>query len=184
MTIFPKYQNKLLSSSAIFGLIALAFFLFVFPFQKNMINNSLLKLLETKKQVQELRQEQKNVQLAKEDLAEISQRTLQPEDFFSRDTTLVREIANIEKITEDLDLDATLAVSGTAKNGLRVEESKDLLGIPYSINLSGRYQDLVKFMEYMENSANLVSMRSVSLNVASGNLVSASIAGAFYIKSN
>ncbi len=177
-----KYQNKLVGISVAFLVVAVAFFALLFPYQQQMLASRLLKLQETKKVVQELRQEQTNIQLAKQDLSEMAAKPLQPEDFFSRDTSLVAEIKNIESITSKLELDATLSVSGTSKSGLKISESKDLVGIPFALTLTGHYADLVRFMEYMENAASLTAVRSLTLGVADSQTVSASLSGSFYIK--
>lgn len=177
-----KYQSKLAVSSVVFGLVALAAFMFVFPFQQRQVDAGLSKLLETKKTVLELRQEQKNMLLAKQDIDEVKSKNLQPEDFFSRDTTLVSEIRNLESLASKLSVSISLSVSGTVNSGVKVSESKALLGIPYNLTLTGQYSDVARFLESMENSANLISVRSVSLGASGKGEVSAGLTGAFYIK--
>lgn len=177
-----KYQTKLVVSSVGFVLLIVVVFLFVFPLQKGKIDGNLTELLESKKVVLELRQEQRNTEIAAEDLREMGRNKIQPEEFFSRDTTLVREISYLEDLSSRLGLDMTLTVSGLASKGIKVQDTKNLVAIPFSLRVGGQYVDLAKFLEHLENAKYLVSVRSVSLSAGPDSSTSANLSGVFYLK--
>jgi hypothetical protein len=97
-----NYPTKIVSSVAAFLVFVAILFGYGFTWLSNKHAAVLAAILEQKKTVLELRQEQHNLELAKKDLADLARKSRLPEDFFSRDTTLVSDLSVLEAKAREL----------------------------------------------------------------------------------
>lgn len=138
----------------------------------------LLKMEEAR-----LQAEKQSYELAKNDLASITLKELQPEDFFSQDVTLVNEIRRLEKIAQDLGVEMGLSgISGTLKTAWKHTGASEIYLIPFNVSLSGSLADIVSFMEYFENLEFITSVGSANFSSAGSGKLNASFAAGFYIR--
>jgi Tfp pilus assembly protein PilO len=123
---------------------------------------------------------------AKQDLAAMQKKNLQPQDFFSQDVTLVAEIKTLEALGEKLNVTFDLSgLSGTVKTVPKANTLSAILAVPYSISLKGTFGNVVAFIETMENLDFITTLNSVSLAAGSGkdsDLVIANLTANFYLR--
>lgn len=131
-----------------------------------------------------LKSESLSFNLSKSDLEDLRSKPLQPEDFFSRDETLVNEIKFLEDLTKKLNLEYGISgISGTVKSAGKAKASTTgLITIPYSISISGSFDSVSAFIKTMENLPFANQISSVNMGVVGENKVSASFSAAFYIR--
>ncbi len=177
-----KYQVKIISSIVGFVLVALLVFGLALPWLSNKLQTSLGGILEQKKTVLELRQEQHNIELAKQDLVEIENKQRLPENFFSKDTTLVTDLGNLEGTARDLHIDFNLSVSGTVPVAAKAKTTSELFLVPFTIQISGAYADVVSYFDFLEHSGTVFTVQTINLGGGEGEKVTANLGGSFYLR--
>lgn len=176
-----KYQVKIISSIVAFVILALIVFGLGFPWFTSKLEMSLTAILEQKKTVLELRQEQKNIELAKRDLVDLAKKDRLPEDFFSKDTTLVGDLGNLEAKARELNIEFNLTVSGTIPTAAKAKTLSELYSIPFSIQISGPYESLVAYFDYLEHSGSAFTVQTITIG-GSDDKVTANLSGSFYLR--
>lgn len=138
---------------------------------------------EREMELYRLQAEQESFQRAERDLEVLERDTHQPEQYFSRDVTLVSEIETLEKLASSLKLTFALSgLSGTASAARRAKAQSDLLSVPYSVSIGGAYADVVEFFERLEHLPFITHVTAVTVSAASGGKVNASFTGVFFVR--
>lgn len=177
-----KYQVRIVSSIVGFVLIALLVFGLVLPWFNTALQGSLAKILEQKKTVLELRQEQHNIELAKQDLVEIEKKERLPENFFSKDTTLVTDLGSLEGTARDLRIEFSLSISGTVPVAAKAKTTSELFLVPFTIQLSGAYADVISYFDFLEHSGTVFTVQTINLGSGDVERVTANLGGSFYLR--
>lgn len=184
----PKtsYQNKIAGTVALFVVGTLLLFGYGFQWLDTLQTAQLDQILTQKKNVLELRQQQQNIQLAKKDLKQVSDEKTAPDDLFSRDETLVKEISQLEERASKFGLQLTLSVAGTVALAPKAQVSSDLVTIPFTMQLLGSFTHVVEYLDSLEHAGFVLTVRSLSVSSASSaadpEAVSASLSGVFYLR--
>ena len=135
-------------------------------------------------ELEKLRATTRELQRLQEDLDAINQQPVGPEDFFTHDETLVREIQHVEKLAQETGNEIKIDISGTADKALQIQSSSTLFQVPYTVTLKGRFDNLVRFMDLMENSyfVSPVSGFNIAINpAATDSTITTSIFSSFFI---
>lgn len=181
-----SYQNKIVGSVTVFAIGTLLLFGYGFQWLDSLQTHELEQILTQKKNVLELRQQQENIQLAKKDLKQVEDEKIAPDDLFSRDETLVKEISQLESKAAQLNLELTLSVAGTIAQAPKAQVTSDLVTVPYSMQLRGNFGRLVQFLDSLEHQGFVLTVRSVNISSAASSsepeVVSASLVGVFYLR--
>lgn len=159
----------------------------LFGFLFKIMDNSNSALASTTKQkykeYQDLVAEQKSYEAGKQDIATLALKSVQPEDFFSRDTSLVNEIKTMESTSNNFNLNLNLSVSGTADKAIKATGvTGPIFAIPYTFTLDGKFDKIVNFMESLEHLNFITHMKSVILVAKENGVIQATLNGNFYIK--
>lgn len=177
-----KFQVRIAGSVVVFCLLLGFAVLYGLPWLSDLQASKLSAILEQKKTVVELRQEQANIEQAKKDLSELSTKAHVPEEFFSKDITLVDDIRLLEKRANDLGVDLTLTVSGTLNTAVKSKSASELYVVPFSVQLKGVFGNVVAYMDFLEHFGTLFTVRNVSLLGSTGDNVTANLVGNFYLR--
>ncbi len=153
-----------------------------FPWLSSLQVSKLSAILDQKKTVVELRQERANIEQAQKDLNELKNKAHVPEDFFSKDITLVDDIRLLETRANDSGVDLTLTVSGTLNTAIKAKNASELFVVPFSVQLKGPFANVVSYMDFLEHFGTLFTVRNVSLIGATGDNVTANLVGNFYLR--
>ena len=166
-----------------FVVIAAAMFLFGFGLLEGRNAAVGAEVTAKKQEYDQLLQEQKSYQAGKNDLATLKTKSVQPEDLFSQDTHVVREIKALEDLSKAGGLDMVLQVAGTAKEAQPLKNASGKLYIvPYTLVLTGPFDKVLNFIDNTEHLDFVTSVRTLTIAAQKGNVVKVSISADFYIK--
>lgn len=178
-----KAKNKIILALCFWVIVSAMMFFYFFDILDEANQKTLDSMAQQKKDLASLKAERESYRLAKEDLEDLAKQTYQPNDFFSRDISLVKEIQTLEALGEQMGVKMQLTgVSGTAAAAAAAKTNTPLAVIPYNINLTGQLGQVVKFIETLENLSFITKTNSLSINAGEGGNVSAALGASFYIK--
>lgn len=177
-----KFQMRIIGSAIAFCILLGLIVLYGFPWLSSLQAGKLSAILEQKKTVVELGQEKTNIEQAKKDLTELRSKARIPEEFFSKDITLVDDIRLLEMRANDSGVDLTLTVSGTLSTAVKAKNTSELFVVPFSVQLKGAFGNVVAYMDFLEHFGTLFTVRNVSIIGAAGDDVTANLVGNFYLR--
>lgn len=122
------------------GFIIFAVLMFTFGYKILGHKNQALAdgAAEQRKQLEILQREQRSYEQGKMDLAKLKDSPYPPEELFSSDTKVVKEIQQMEESAQRYGLEMKLSVNGTSKNAIRVPATAaELYSVPYLLTLEG-----------------------------------------------
>jgi len=176
-------KNKIILAT-IAWLIASGAMLFHFFGILDSANQVTVLSIETKKkELQTLQAQNQSYLHAKADLKLLADQRLQPEDFFSRDITLVNELKILEALKQRFGLETQISgISGTISNAAKAKTTTALVTIPYAINVTGSLGDVVNFIETLENLSFITNVTNITISAAENNKVTAGMSATFYLR--
>lgn len=182
MNKFPA-KNKIILTTFFWLVFCCAMVFYGFKIVETGNTQLLFQISEAKKEQGFLKAERDSFVLAQKDLENLKAEKLQPENFFSQDTSLVNELEFLENLQNELGVKISVSgVSGTSKTAAKAKTQSEIVTIPYSINVTGSFSRVVDFIEVLENLPFASSVNSLSFSVADQNQVNASIGASFYLK--
>ena len=170
---------------AVFVWLILCFVMFGWIFKRLSASNQLLldNIMALKIEEATLKAEKESFIAGKNDLERLSAQKIQPENFFSRDITLVNELRRLEQIANDLGITMGLSgISGTLKSASKAKTKAEIFQIPYSIGLNGPLSKVVSFIEYLENLEYITSINKAGVSAADKGNINAGLTATFYLK--
>lgn len=142
-----------------------------------------LRIFEKDKEYKGLQSEQLSYEAGKNDLSKLAELPTKPADLFSQDVRLVKEIKTLEDLAKGTSLTMTFSISGTAAEAKKAPKSiANIYFVPYVMNVTGSYQDIIRFMEQVEYVPFVTHFQEVSLTALEGDKVRGSFIGNFFIK--
>ena len=176
-------KPKIYLALAIWLIVCFVVFSYVFKFLERANKQTKSKIDQQNKELTVLEAEKESFDKAKEDLSNLSQKDLQPEDFFSKDITLVNEIKTLETLAQNLGVELNLSgISGTTKTAPKAKTQGDIVIIPYSISLNGQFSKTVDYIESLENLPFITRLTALSINAAASGNVNANLTANFYLR--
>lgn len=147
-------------------------------------NQARLDLVNQKNlELEVLKKEQLTFEQGKKDLATLTEKPYPPQDLFSKDTKVVKEIKILEDLAKSHSLNFSLTVSGTTKMATKVVGvSGELFFIPYIITVDGAFNNIQKFIEAAEHSSFVTETQQVAITSASEGKARAVLNSVFYLK--
>jgi len=130
-----------------------------------------------------LQREQRNFEQGKRDLISLEEKTYPPQDLFSKDTRVVKEIRELEILSQRYNLEFNLTVTGTASEATKAEGvSGELLVVPYQVAIEGAYNNILRYIEAAEHTTFINQTKSISFNAIESGITRAEIISQFYLK--
>ncbi len=178
---FTKKQKFFVGMS-----VWLAFTFLVFVYFLPIEHKSNLEVIETIKTLstkeQGLLAEKNSYLQAKQALDDLAKLEIQPENFFSKNITLVKEIKKLESMARDLTVEFTLSgISGNLQSATKAPTVSNIFLVPYSIHLEGSLDKLVTYIEYLENLEYINTVSSLDISATNDNSVSVNLSANFYV---
>ncbi len=176
-------KNKIILLVILWLCLSVAMFMYFFNILD--VSNRALVIAnqQKKKEKAQLAAQFESYKQAQGELLQLSKESFQPENFFSRDITLVNEIKTLEGLSEKYNLTMELSgISGTVNTAPKAQTVSVLLVIPYSINVKGSLAQVVDFIETLENLSFITNVNNVSVNAADKGSVAASMTADFYLR--
>ena len=182
-----KFKNntaKISVTLAVWAVLTAGMFVYGFKIVENTNAQSQAKLSALNSELALLQAERDSFNNAKKDLDALNKKDMQPEDFFSKDITLVNEIRFFENLAEKVGITMTLSgPSGTAKSAPKAKSlSGDIVTVSLNIGINGPFPKVIEFAEAMENLPFATQTTGLTLGALSGNEVSATFVGNFYFR--
>lgn len=176
-------KTKIIVVVVLFILFAVGMFLFGYGIMASRNQVIADQIAERKIELESLKKEQRSFEEGKKDLAQLKDSLHPPEELFSSDTKVVKEIQQLEATALRYDLELRISVSGDAKTAVKVPgTSGELYAIPYTISLDGEFGNILKFMQTVERLPFITHAKAVSVNATSKDETNTSITSEFYIK--
>lgn len=176
-------KNKIYILIAAFILACGLLFGYGFSIFQKATDSIALRIYEKAKEYKALEAEQRSYEAGKIDLAKLEKMEFKPSDLFSQDTRLVKEIKGLEAMADENNLELIVSISGTSLETKKVKESNsNIFLFPYSMSLSGKYSDLIKFMQEIEHAPFVTYVDNISISAIGENSVRAILNASFYIK--
>ena len=177
-----KYKTKISLVAVVFAAIAAIMFFFIFPrFHSRNVNLS-VEVSSQRQTLEQLLQQQRSFEQGKKDLETLKSKPIQPDELFSRDTRVVKEIKTLESLATTYALDMKLQVSGTAKDAQKVKSSSQLLSVPYSLTVSGPFDKVLAFLDSAENLPFITPVKTLVVSAEKEGIVKTILTADFYIK--
>jgi Tfp pilus assembly protein PilO len=178
-----SYQYRIYIAAAIFAVFAVVVVVFGYGFFDSR-NEALAEQAAVTKQAYENAQaEQKSYEQGKRDLATLEKKDLKPLELFSQDVTVVDKIADLEAKAKAEQISFTLQVSGTRSDAAPLPGTiSSLLIVPYTMNVAGSYEQVLRFLERVEHVNFATSVKGITISAQKGNQVRALITAEFYIQ--
>lgn len=141
------------------------------------------KLAQKTLELEVLKREQESFEQGKIDLAALDKASYPPEELFSSDTKLVKEIQQLESVAQLYSVGLITSISGTAEAAEKVQGTKgDLFIVPYTLTLTGDFDNVMLFIQAMEHLPFVTKVQQLTIST-SGEVGSSTIVAAeFYIK--
>lgn len=144
--------------------------------QLDTINQKKLELLI-------LEREQENFTQGKKDIAELQSKEYPPQELFSKDTKVVKEIKKLEELASRYSLEMSLSVTGSVETAEEATEvTSELLIVPYTLQLEGAYQNLQKFLQAAEHTAFINHVTQINVEAEETGMVRANLFSRFYLQ--
>lgn len=181
--MITKIQYKIYIAIGIFLIISgflSGYFFKLIDRSSNVIAESIQK---KSVELKGLEAEQRSYEAGKKDLEKLKSLTMRPEDLFSRDTRLVKEIQTFELLANQNNLQVTLSISGSAADAQKLAKStSNIFVIPYTMSVVGKYSEVIKFLDEMEHVPFVTHITNLQINTVTENNIRATLAGNFFIK--
>ena len=140
-------------------------------------------MAKQKKDLQALQAQNQSYLQAKADLKQLADQAYQPEDFFSRDISLVNELRVLEGLKQKMGVQMQISgISGTIANAPRAKTITPLVYIHYGITVTGSLSQVVDFIETLENLSFITNVSNVSITAADKGQVNAGMSADFYLR--
>ena len=176
-------QKKIILVAAIWLVLGAAGFFYFFPLLDESNALALEQTAAHRKELAELKAERQNEIKSEADLKELSQKDLQPEDFFSKDITVVDELRILESLGKLSNVELQFSgVSGTVKTAPAAGTVTQLAVIPYSITLNGEFFQVVDLIETLENLSFITNLSGLTISAANEGTVTGSMSANFYLR--
>jgi hypothetical protein len=178
-----SYKYKIYTLLAVIAVVALVFFLFIYSWMDGK-NQALADAVAIKNQeYAEVLAEQQSYEFGQKDLTALAEKPLQPDDLFSQDTKVVKEIKTLETLAQTLGLEFTLQIAGTIQTAVKLPKaSGQLYLVPYTVTVEGPFDKLVNYIETAENLNFVTQTKNLVIGAGESGRVRATLTSEFYIK--
>lgn len=177
-----NYKTKLIILIVGFLLFAALMLLYGYGILSNR-NKAIAEAVSAqRRELEVLEREQKSFEEGKKDIAALQSSGRPPEELFSSDTKVVKEIQQLEQTALRYNLELGISVSGTTATAVKVPTATaELYAIPYTMTLDGSFEDTILFIQSLEHMPFITHVKSLAISVAADDVTRTTIASEFYI---
>lgn len=176
-------KNKIFAAVVVWMAVSGVMFGSLFNLLDNSNARAVIELSDRRKVLQNLKIEQESYRLASADIEQLALQEHQPENFFSRDVALVKEIETLEFLAQKTGVALTLSgLFGTVNKAPRANTATKIATVPYTIGLKGPFDRVVAYIEVMEHLSFITSVSTLNVTALSNNNISAVLNASFYLR--
>ena len=163
--------------------LSCAMFFYFFNFLDASNRQTIAAMQDQKKELALLKGQEQSYELAKSDLTKLAAQPVQPENFFSKDITLVDEIQTLEDWGQKLNVTMQISgLSGTIGIEPNANTITPIAQVPYGITLKGSLAQITDFLQVLENLGFVTNVTSVTAAAGSNSSINASLSAEFYLR--
>ena len=175
-------KHKIYLALAIWLALVGVMFSYIFPLLGQSNAAQLNTLGDQRKQLGKLQAEQESFQQAQADLLAVAKKPRQPEDFFSKDITLVNEIQALEDLGAKSGVQFALSgVAGTIATVPKAKTASEIFAVPAVLSISGPFSGVASFIESLENLDFIVNVSGISVTSVGADKIAATLTANFYL---
>jgi len=175
-------KNKIILLGAAWVVVSAAMLFYFFGILDIQNQATVYSIDEKKKELQTLQVQNESYLRAKSDLKQVALEPLQPEDFFSKDVTLVNELKVLEDLKQKLGVQTQISgISGTVGSAAKAKTVTPVVVIPYGITVSGTLVQVVDFIETLENLSFITNVSNIGITSLDNGKVNATMSASFYL---
>jgi hypothetical protein len=146
-------------------------------------NSALATISEEKGMLLSLQAEQQSYHLAQKDLEDLAKKDIQPEDFFSKDVSLVKELTALENLGKTSQVSLSISgISGTIDTLGKANTQSELYNMNYMMSVTGSLANVMNFVQTLYNLNFVTTLNSMALGTVDKNNVSVNLTANFYIR--
>lgn len=178
-----SYKYKIIIASVVFVAFAAGMFGYGYTLLEGRNQRLSDAALESQTQYELLKVEQRSFEQGQKDIATLAQKPVPPEELFSRDTKVVKEIKTLEDIAAQNNVEFALAISGTSKTAVQATgTASEIFVVPYTATITGSFDGIMKYMQKAEHLPFATHMNLVTLTAQEDGDLRAQLNSEFYIK--
>ncbi len=165
------------------AVLSACMFFYFFNFLDASNQQVVSSMQKQKKDLASLQGQEQSFELAKSDLDKLAAQAIQPDDFFSKDITLVNEIQTLEDLNQKLNVNMQLSgLSGTIGGEPSAGTITPIAQVPYAISIKGSLDQVTGFLQALENLSFVTNVTSISVSAGDKGLVNANLSAVFYLR--
>ncbi len=160
-------KTKIIVLIISFGLFAILMYFFGYGImaKKNQVVAD--SLTQQNVELEVLQREQKSFEQGKKDLSILEASQYPPDELFSSDTKVVKEIWQLEQAAQRYGLDLQITVAGTIKEAKPVDAAgSGLIAVPYSLSVRGTFENIMLYMQLAEHMPFVTHSKNLSITVS------------------
>lgn len=158
-------------------------FLYGFPILDASNETLVNKHAEQQRSLATLQAEVESFKQAQSELDKVVKQKYSPEDLFSQDVSLVQELRTLEELGQKHSVTVSIGgLSGTLKSAQKAKTLSEVFMVPYSLSISGPYENTIAFLEHIEHLRFITTVNSLSMSAISDNEVSLNLNAVFYLR--
>jgi hypothetical protein len=176
-------KSKIYIFLVLWLLVAGSFFGYVINIFKK--GNKVLESSVSDKQgtLQSLEVQQKGYLQGKEDIDKVAEQSIQPDDLFSKDVSLVGEIQTLESLAKVYNVTMKLGgLNGTIQSISTVKLNNSLYVVPASIIVTGNLDNVVAFLDHVEHLPFATKINTINIAAMEDRSISLTFSINFYLK--
>ncbi len=176
-------KNKIYALAAVWLVLVVGMVMYGFPILDRSNEALVTKHNDQQKRLASLEAEVASYNQAQSELDKVTKQKYLPDQLFSRDISLVKELRTLEDMGLEHGVNVIIGgLGGTVKNAQKAKTQSELYIIPYSITVTGNFDNSIQFLQHMENLRFITTINSVSVSALSGNEVSFNMNASFYLQ--
>ncbi len=176
-------KNRILILCAVWLIFSLLMFMYGFKIFDEANQKTLDSMADDRKNLAILENENLSFKQTQADLQKMAGEALQPQDFFSQDISLVKELQVLENLAGKYAVDMQLSgVAGTIDSLPQAPTQTSLAVVPFGISLRGDLGSVVNFIENLENLGFITNVNGLTISSGDKNVVSVNLSANFYLR--
>lgn len=162
-----SYRAKLFFSIISFAIFVALMFSYGYSLMEASNTSALDEVNKQNLELEVLKKEQKNFEQGKMDLTTLDTKAYPPQDLFSKDTKVVKEIQVLEDLANRYELELNLSIAGTASSASKVNGvGSDLVTIPVTITIEGAFKNILSFIDASEHTNFVLHTTAIQISAA------------------
>jgi len=173
---------KIYLTLALWLALCCGMFTYGFGVLRDSNNSALVSISQNKDVLLGLQAQQQSYISAKKDLENLAKKDNQPQDFFTKDVSFVKELSTLEDLGKARQVDLVVGgISGTINTLGKANTQSELYVMPFAMSVTGPLPNVLNFMESLYNLKFIVTINSINLGSVDKSNVSLSMSANFYL---